>query len=73
MATATRSTRQLVGRRVELVFDPFDLTFLQVRVDGADAGTALPPDQSQQPSQGQARGPGRTAHHDVIVFLQAAG
>jgi putative transposase len=33
---------QLVGRKVELVFDPFDLTFLQVRVEGADAGTALP-------------------------------
>src|SRR5947207_2172191 len=33
---------QLVGRRVELVFDPFDLTFLRVRVDNADAGTALP-------------------------------
>jgi len=33
---------QLVGRRVELVFDPFDLTFLRVRVDGTDAGTALP-------------------------------
>jgi len=33
---------QLAGRKVELVFDPFDLTFLQVRVDGADAGTALP-------------------------------
>jgi putative transposase len=32
----------LVGRRVELVFDPFDLTFLRVRLDGADAGTALP-------------------------------
>jgi putative transposase len=24
------------------VFDPFDLTFLRVRVDGRDAGTALP-------------------------------
>jgi putative transposase len=33
---------QLVGRRVELVFDPFDLTFLRVRVDNTDAGTALP-------------------------------
>jgi putative transposase len=33
---------QLVGRRVELVFDPFDLTFLRVRVEGTDAGTALP-------------------------------
>ncbi|MFF3404491.1 DDE-type integrase/transposase/recombinase [Streptomyces sp. NPDC002659] len=32
----------LVGRRVELVFDPFDLTFLRVRADGQDAGTALP-------------------------------
>ena len=32
----------LAGRRVELVFDPFDLTVLQVRYDGRDAGTALP-------------------------------
>ncbi|MFC9898560.1 DDE-type integrase/transposase/recombinase [Nocardia sp. NPDC127579] len=32
----------LVGRRVELVFDPFDLTFLRVRHEGHDAGTALP-------------------------------
>jgi putative transposase len=32
----------LAGRKVELVFDPFDLTFLRVRLDGADAGTALP-------------------------------
>jgi putative transposase len=32
----------LVGRRVELVFDPFDLTSLQVRSGGADAGRALP-------------------------------
>src|SRR5215472_4928736 len=32
----------LVGRKVELVFDPFDLTFLRVRADGRDAGTALP-------------------------------
>ncbi|MFH8411505.1 DDE-type integrase/transposase/recombinase [Streptomyces sp. NPDC018019] len=33
---------QLVGRKVELVFDPFDLTYLGVRIDGKDAGTALP-------------------------------
>jgi putative transposase len=33
---------QLVGRRVELVFDPFDLTFMRVRHDGRDAGTAVP-------------------------------
>jgi putative transposase len=32
----------LTGRRVELVFDPFDLTELQVRCDGRDAGPALP-------------------------------
>ncbi|MFG1876490.1 DDE-type integrase/transposase/recombinase [Sphaerisporangium sp. NPDC049003] len=32
----------LSGRRVELVFDPFDLTFLRVRSEGQDAGTALP-------------------------------
>lgn len=32
----------LVGRKVELVFDPFDLSFLRVRCDGRDAGTALP-------------------------------
>jgi putative transposase len=32
----------LVGRRVELVFDPFDLTSLQVRLGGVDAGQALP-------------------------------
>ncbi|WP_228773868.1 DDE-type integrase/transposase/recombinase [Streptomyces sp. VN1] len=33
---------QLVGHKVELVFDPFDLTFLRVRLDGKDAGTAQP-------------------------------
>lgn len=32
----------LIGRRVELVFDPFDLTLMRVRLDGADAGTAMP-------------------------------
>jgi putative transposase len=32
----------LVGRKVELVFDPFDLTCIRVRVDGQDAGKALP-------------------------------
>jgi putative transposase len=32
----------LVGRKVELVFDPFDLTSLGVRVGGRDAGKALP-------------------------------
>jgi putative transposase len=32
----------LAGRRVELVFDPFDLTVLQVRDGGRDAGLAVP-------------------------------
>ncbi|HSL06537.1 MAG TPA: DDE-type integrase/transposase/recombinase [Pseudonocardiaceae bacterium] len=32
----------LVGRRVELVYDPFDLTRLQVRYDGRDMGEATP-------------------------------
>jgi putative transposase len=32
----------LIGRKVELVFDPFDLSFLRVRSGGQDAGTALP-------------------------------
>ncbi len=32
----------LVGRRVELVFDPFDLINIRVRIDGADHGRALP-------------------------------
>ncbi|MDT5351368.1 MAG: putative transposase [Mycobacterium sp.] len=32
----------LVGHRVELVFDPFDLTTVQVRVRGVPAGTAIP-------------------------------
>nr|MDQ3384239.1 DDE-type integrase/transposase/recombinase [Actinomycetota bacterium] len=32
----------LVGRRVELVFDPFDLTGVTVRYAGRDMGTAVP-------------------------------
>ena len=32
----------LARRRVELVFDPFDLTVLAVRLGGKDAGTATP-------------------------------
>jgi putative transposase len=32
----------LVGRRVELVFDPFDLTKIEVRVAGVPAGAAIP-------------------------------
>jgi len=32
----------LVGRRVEVVFDPFDLTHLEVRYQGRPMGTAIP-------------------------------
>ena len=32
----------LAGRRVELVFDPFDLTRIEVRLRGVPAGTAVP-------------------------------
>jgi putative transposase len=32
----------LVGRRVEVVFDPFDLTRLQIRYQGRPMGTAVP-------------------------------
>jgi putative transposase len=32
----------LVGRRVQLVFDPFDLATLEVRHNGRDFGTAVP-------------------------------
>jgi putative transposase len=32
----------LVGRKVGLVFDPFDLTTVEVRLDGVPHGTALP-------------------------------
>ncbi|MCX5338845.1 hypothetical protein OG315_02115 [Streptomyces atratus] len=32
----------LVGRRAEPVFGPFALSFLRVRANGQDAGTALP-------------------------------
>jgi putative transposase len=33
---------ELAGRRVELVFDPFELTRIEVRVAGVPAGTAIP-------------------------------
>ena len=32
----------LVGRRVELVFDPFDLATIEVRLGGAPRGLAIP-------------------------------
>jgi putative transposase len=32
----------LVGRRVELVFDPFDLATIEVRLGGAPKGLAIP-------------------------------
>jgi putative transposase len=35
-------TPTLIGRRVELVFDPFDLTQIEVRHHGAPKGLAIP-------------------------------
>lgn len=32
----------LIGRRVELVFDPFDLTTIEIRLGGAPKGLAIP-------------------------------
>ena len=32
----------LAGRRIELVFDPFDLTTIEARIGGAPAGLAIP-------------------------------
>ena len=41
-ATTTKSTPPLVGRKVELVFDPFDLTAIEVRWQGRSMGHAVP-------------------------------
>jgi putative transposase len=50
----------LTGRRVELVFDPFDLTVLSVRSGGQDAGTATPHHITRHgPPQGPPRSPAR--------------
>src|ERR1019366_8913801 len=56
----------LVGRRVELVFDPFDLSDLQVRYQGRQMGVALghqigrhvPPAAKPEPSPDPAPPPG---------------
>ena len=58
----------LVGRRVEVVFDPFDLTQLQVRYQGRPMGTAIPhqigrhvhPDAHPEPPRHQRRRPAST-------------
>jgi putative transposase len=67
----------LVGRKVELVFDPFDLTFLRVRLDGADRGTALP-FQIQRHAHPKARPevpaepPAPTTGIDYLALVDAA-
>ncbi|MGH4015917.1 MAG: DDE-type integrase/transposase/recombinase [Pseudonocardiaceae bacterium] len=38
----TYQVAALAGRRVELVFDPFDLTTVEARINGAPAGPAIP-------------------------------
>ena len=42
MATRYEVDPALVGRKVELVFDPFDLTRIEVRLAGAPMGLAIP-------------------------------
>ena len=44
----------LVGRKVELVFDPFDLTHIEVRLAGAPMGLAI------RTTSGAIRTPGQT-------------
>src|SRR5262249_54548247 len=40
--TASQVARALAGRRVDLVFDPFDLAPIEVRLNGAPKGLAIP-------------------------------
>ena len=55
----------LVGRRVELVFDPFDLTAVEVRCDGPAPGTAIAaPDRPPRPPQSPPRDPSRATAAD---------
>ena len=47
----------LVGRKCQLIFDPFDLTEIEVRYEGRAMGTAVPVrHRSPHPSQGPSRG-----------------
>jgi putative transposase len=55
----------LAGRRVECVFDPFDLSAVEVRWNGKPWGLARPQHIGPAfPPQGQAGGPGRAAARD---------
>ena len=55
----------LAGRRVECVFDPFDLAVVEVRWNGKPYGLATPAaGRPALPSQGQAGGPRRAAASD---------
>ena len=57
-ATPTRSTQLLVGRKVELVFDPFDLTDIDVRYGGRSFGKAVAfTDRPPRPPQGPPEQP----------------
>lgn len=51
----------LVGRRVELIFDPFDLTHIEVRHNGQSFGQAVI---HQISAHVHARVAGRHDHHD---------
>lgn len=65
----------LAGRRVELVFDPFDLTRIEVRWDGRPYGLAVP-QQIRRHSHPRARpetpaGPPPPAGIDYLAIIDA--
>jgi putative transposase len=68
----------LIGRKVELVFDPFDLTSLAVRLDGHDAGKALPYQISRhahpkaKPETPQQPPPPTTTGIDYLALIDTA-
>ena len=67
MAIPMKSTRRSSGRKVELVFDPFDLTRIEVRLAGVPMGLAIrAPRQPPLPPQGQNQKP-RASHRNRPV------
>ena len=54
----------LAGRKVECVFDPFDLTVLEIFWNGSPYGTAVPRGWAGTPPEGEARGAGHPAAGD---------
>ena len=55
----------LAGRKIECVFDPFDLTVLEIRWNGTPHGIAVPRKVGRDfPSQGETRGSGHPGARD---------